>query len=481
MGRNRFQRTMPLASRVCALAAMLAFLTVSCATTDGTKPNIVLIFIDDLGYGDIGPFGSTTNKTPQLDRMAAEGLALRQFYVSNTNCTPSRAALMTGTYAHRIGMDGDVLFPGERRGLNPNETTIAEVMKGAGYATGIFGKWHLGDQPEHLPLEHGFDEYFGIPYSNDMWPGNLKGHRHTKEPYTPLPVVRNDQVVAYVADGADQSLLAEAVTDAAINFIRAHRAEPFFLYLPHAYIHRPRYARPQIAARAGGDINRAVVEEVDDSVGRVLDTLRALDLAEETLVIFTSDNGGSTGMSMGPLRGGKGGPKYEGHMREPTITWWPGTIPAGQTTDEIVSALDILPSLAALVGADPPDRQIDGKNALEILLGKPDARSPHEVLFYEDEGVRLGNWKLVRGASGRFELYDLDADVGETNDLSAEHPERVNELRALLEDHAAEIAANQRPAAQSETALHLITEPGDLPKLRELIGVSDFEAVAERR
>jgi len=472
---------MPLARHVWVLAALLALLAVSCAATDGTKPNVVLIFIDDMGYGDIGPFGSTTTKTPHLDRMAAEGLALRQFYVSNTNCTPSRAALMTGTYAHRIGMDGDVLFPGERRGLNPNETTIAEVMKGAGYATGIFGKWHLGDQPEHLPLEHGFDEYFGIPYSNDMWPGNLKGHRHTKEPYTPLPVVRNDQVVAYVADGADQALLAEAVTDAAIEFIREHRTEPFFLYLPHAYIHRPRYARPEIAERAGGDINRAVVEEVDDSVGRVLDTLRALDLAEGTLVILTSDNGGATGMSMGPLRGGKGGPKYEGHMREPTLTWWPGTIPAGQTTDEIVSALDILPSLAALVGAAPPDRQIDGENALDTLLGKPNARSPHELLFYEDEGVRRGNWKLVRGASGGFELYDLDADVGETNDLAVAHPERVNELRALLEEHAAEIAANLRPAAQSETALHLITEPGDLPKLRELIGVNDFEAVAERR
>ena len=472
---------MPLARHVWVLAALLALLAVSCAATDGTKPNVVLIFIDDMGYGDIGPFGSTTNKTPHLDQMAAEGLTLRQFYVSNTNCTPSRAALMTGTYAHRIGMDGDVLFPGERRGLNPNETTIAEVMRGAGYATGVFGKWHLGDQPEHLPLEHGFDEYFGIPYSNDMWPGNLRGHRHTKEPYTPLPVVQNDQVVAYVADGADQALLAEAVTDAAIEFIREHRAEPFFLYLPHAYIHRPRYARPEIAERAGGDINRAVVEEVDDSVGRVLDTLRTLDLAEGTLVIFTSDNGGATGMSMGPLRGGKGGPKYEGHMREPTITWWPGTIPAGQTTDEIVSALDILPSLAALVGAAPPDPQIDGKNALDILLGKPNARSPHELLFYEDEGVRRSNWKLVRGASGSFELYDLDADVGETNDLAAAHPERVNELRALLEEHAAEIAANQRPAAQSETALHLITEPGDLPKLRELIGVDDFEAVAERR
>ena len=479
MNRTGIERT--LARHVWALAAALAFATASLAATDGTKPNIVFIFIDDLGYGDIGPFGSTLNKTPHLDRMAAEGLALRQFYVSNTNCTPSRAALMTGTYAHRIGMDGDVLFPGERRGLHPDETTIAEVMKQAGYATGAFGKWHLGDQPEHLPLKHGFDEYFGIPYSNDMWPGNLRGHRHTKEPYTPLPVVRGDKVVAYVADGADQSLLAEAVTDAATEFIRQHRAGPFFLYLPHAYIHRPRYVRPEIAERAGSNVNRAVVEEVDDSVGRVLGTLRKLDLAEATLVIFTSDNGGSSGMSMGPLRGGKGGPKYEGHMREPTITWWPGTIPAGQATDQIVSALDILPSLAALVGADPPDLQIDGRNALDVLLGRPDARSPHRLLFYEDEGVRRGKWKLVRGASGTFELYDLEADEGERNDLAAAHPVRVNELRALLEEHAAAIAANRRPAGESDTARPLITEPGDLPKLRELMGVDDFEAVPERR
>ncbi|MDE0105951.1 MAG: sulfatase [Bryobacterales bacterium] len=481
MSRTRIQRTAPLAGHFWSLATALAFAAACLAATDGVKPNIVLILIDDLGYGDIGPFGSAINKTPHLDRMAAEGLALRQFYASNTNCTPSRAALMTGTYAHRIGMDGDVLFPGERRGLNPNETTIAEVMKGAGYATGAFGKWHLGDQPEHLPLKHGFDEHFGIPYSNDMWPGNLKGHRHTKEPYTPLPVVLNDQVVAYVADGADQSLLAEAVTGAATEFIRRHWAEPFFLYLAHAYIHRPRYARPEIAERAGGNVNRAVVEEVDDSVGRVLDTLRELDIAKKTLVIFTSDNGGSAGMSMGPLRGGKGGPKYEGHMREPTITWWPGTIPAGQTTDEIVSSVDILPSLAAFVGAEPPDRQIDGKDALDVLLGKPNARSPHEVLFYEDEGVRSGNWKLVRGASGRFELYDLGSDVGETNDLAAVHPSRVSELRGLLEEHTVEIATNRRPPGESETALPLITEPGDLPKLRKLMGVDDFEAVPERR
>ncbi len=448
---------------------------------DRAKPNIVLIFIDDLGYGDIGPFGSTVNKTPHLDRMAAEGLLLRQFYVSNTNCTPSRAALMTGTFAHRIGMDGDVLFPGERRGLSQDETTIAEIMQQAGYVTGAFGKWHLGDQAEHLPIEHGFDEFFGIPYSNDMWPGNLRGHRHTKEPYTPLPVIRDDRVVAYVADGADQSLLCEAVTDEAIEFIERHRDERFFVYLPHAYVHRPRFARPEIADRAHGSVNRAVVEEVDDSVGRVLGTLRALDLTEKTLVIFTSDNGGATGMSMGPLRGGKGGPKYEGHMRVPTISWWPGTVPAGGMTDEIVTAVDILPSLATLVGSNLPSLRIDGKNALDVLLGKQNARSPHELLFYEDEGLRRGRWKLVLGESGAFELYDLDADIGETTDVAAAHPALVKELRALLADHAAEIAANLRPAAKAETARPLIAEPGSLPKLRERMGIADFDAVPERR
>lgn len=450
-------------------------------STDGARPNIVFIFIDDMGYGDIGPFGSTVNQTPHLDRMAAEGLVLRQFYVSSTNCTPSRAALLTGTYAHRIGMDGDVLFPGERRGLDPNETTIAEIMKQAGYATGVFGKWHLGDQPEHLPLEHGFDEYFGIPYSNDMWPGNLRGHRHTKEPYTPLPVIRDDRVVAYVADGADQSLLSEAVTDAAIEFIEERRDEPFFVYLPHAYVHRPRYVRQELAERANGSVNRAVVEEVDHSVGRVLDSLRTLQLAERTLVIFTSDNGGATGMSMGPLRGGKGGPKYEGHMRVPTIAWWPETIPAGHATDEIVTAVDVLPSLASLVGASPPALQIDGTDALDVLLGKPNARSPHEVLFYENDGIRRGDWKLVLGSSGSFELYDLNEDIGESNDLSDAHPELVTELRQLLADHAAEIAANQRPAGQTDSARPLISEPGDRPKLRDLLGVDDFEAVPERR
>ena len=448
------------------------------ASSATDRPNVVLIFIDDMGYGDVGPFGNQVNQTPNLDRMAAEGAVLRQFYVANTNCTPSRAALMTGTYAHRIGMDGDVLFPGEQRGLNPKEVTIAEMLKANGYATGCFGKWHLGDQPIFLPLAHGFDEYFGIPYSNDMWPGNLKGHRHTKQPYTPLPVLRQNEVVAWVSDGADQSLLCEAVTDYAVNFIKDHQREPFFCYVPHAYVHNPRFARPAILERAGGDVNRANVEEIDDSVGRILETIRNLNLDERTLVIFTSDNGGAGGMSMGPLRGGKGGAKYEGHMREPTITWWPGTIPAGVESNGIAVTTDLLPSLARLTEADVPvDRPIDGKDALDVFLGRPDAESPHDVHYYEVDGVRRGPWKLVRTGK-RHELYNLDDDLGERNDLARVRPKIVEELDELLDAHAAAVASNTRPAGfvKPGSAKPLISAPGDLPRLRDFMGLRETTA-----
>ena len=442
-----------------------------------SKPNVVLIFIDDMGYGDIGPFGNTVNKTPSLDRMAREGRIFRQFYVSNTACTPSRSALMTGTYASRIGMDGRVVFPGEKRGLNPDEITIAELLKGKGYATGCFGKWHLGDQPPFLPLQQGFDEYFGIPYSNDMWPGNKRGNPVTKGgPYTPLPVIRQNDPVAYVSDGADQSLLCEVVTDEAVKFIRKHKDEPFFCYIPHAYVHNPRYARKGILDKAKGSVNRANVEEVDTSVGRVLDTLRELKLDKNTLVLFTSDNGGSGGMSMGPLRGGKGGPKYEGHMREPTVAWWPGAIPAGSATDEIVATTDMLPTLARLVGAKvPDDRTIDGKDALDVLLGKAGAKSPHKILYYENGGIRRGKWKLVKAGKGGAELYDLEADVGERRNLARQNPGVVKELNALLAKHAADIATVQRPPGMVKGAKPIIAAPGDLPRLREYMGLKDFE------
>jgi arylsulfatase A len=444
------------------------------------RVNIVLMFIDDMGYGDIGPFGNTINQTPHLDRMAEEGMVLTQFYVANTACTPSRAALLTGTYAHRIGMDGGggnlvVTFPGDSRGLNPNEITIAEMLRENGYATGCFGKWHLGDQPQFMPLAQGFDTYFGIPYSNDMWPGNEWGNPVTKRgPYEPLPVMKQDRAVAYVADGMDQALLAEVFTDEAIAFIKKNRKQPFFCYIPHAHVHMPRYARPEYLKRAEGNVDRAHVEEVDDSIGRVLQTLRDLKLDQNTLVIFTSDNGAAGGMSSGPLRGGKGGPKYEGHMRVPTLAWWPGTIPAGTTSKEIGVTTDLLPTLAKLTKSHAPtDRIIDGKDITGILLGKKDARSPHHLHFYEDEAIRKGDWKLLRKKTRRktrFELYDLSKDLGEKENLAATHPQIVRELDLLLEEHASSIAANLRPAGFAKQPEPILKEAGDLPTLKEYLG-----------
>ena len=438
------------------------------------KPNIVILFIDDMGYGDIGPFGNQVNQTPHLDRMAEEGIKFTQFYVANTACTPSRSALLTGTYAHRIGMDGGngnlaVTFPGDSRGLNPYEITIAEMLRENGYATGCFGKWHLGDQPQFMPLAQGFDTYFGIPYSNDMWPLHTSKNPITKRKFEPLPVMRQDQAVAHVADGVDQSLLAEVITDEAIAFIKKNQKKPFFCYIPHAHVHKPRYARPEYLKRAEGNVDRAHVEEIDDSTGRVLHTLKDLKLDRNTLVIFTSDNGAASGMSSGPLRGGKGGPKYEGHMRVPTLAWWPGTIPAGSISKEIGVTTDLLPSLAKLtVSKVPDDRIIDGKDISDVLLGKKDAQSPHQLHYYENEGIRRGDWKLVKKGS-RSELYDLSKDPGERKDLSRNHPELVKELKRALHKHAASIAANLRPAGFAKHPKPILREVGDLPTLKQYL------------
>ena len=444
------------------------------------RVNIVLMFIDDMGYGDIGPFGNKVNQTPHLDRMAEEGMVLTEFYVANTACTPSRAALLTGTYAHRIGMDGGggnlvVTFPGDSRGLNPSEITIAEMLRENGYATGCFGKWHLGDQAEFMPLKQGFDTYFGIPYSNDMWSGR-KGKRPnpiTNRKFEPLPVMRQDKAVAYVADGVDQSLLAEVFTDEAIGFIKKNQNRPFFCYIPHAHVHKPRYARPKYLKRAEGNVDRAHVEEVDDSIGRVLQTLKDLKLDKNTLVIFTSDNGAAGGMSSGPLRGAKGGPKYEGHMRVPTLAWWPGTIEGGITSKEIGVTTDLLPTLAKLTNSQvPTDRIIDGKDITGILLGKKEAKSPHDLHFYENEGIRRGNWKLVKQnskARSTLELYDLSTDLGEKKNLAGTHPEMVKELDRLLKDHASSIAANLRPAGSAENPKPILKEVGDIPTLKQYL------------
>ena len=456
--------------RPTSLVPVMSFFLLSTCPTFAVDqpPNVVLIFIDDMGYGDIGPFGSTKNKTPNLDQMAAEGVKLTDFYVSSTACTPSRSALMTGCYADRVSMDGRVCFPGEARGLNPREITIAEMLKAQGYATGCFGKWHLGDMPQFMPLKQGFDEYEGIPYSNDMWP-------HLRD-FPPLPYMKQEQAVAHIPDAPSQALLCEAITSAAVDFIQRHREEPFFAYVPHSFVHLPRLVSKEQGDQADGDATRAQVEAVDESVGRMLATLRDLGLAENTLVFFTSDNGPASGLTAAPLRGAKGGPKYEGHMRMPTLAWWPGTIRPGMVCSEIGASIDLFPTLAKLCGGDvPADRSIDGKD-ISALLTTPDAKSPHSELYYEYEGIRQGNWKLVK-LKRTIHLFDLETDLGESRNLAAKYPKRVAALRKLLDTHKEKVTSARRPHGTAKNPRPILKEPGDLPTLAEYLNQADLETI----
>lgn len=434
------------------------------------KPNIVFIFIDDMGYGDIGPFGSK-NKTPQLDRMAAEGIKFTDFYVSSTACTPSRSALLTGGYADRIGMDGKVVFPADPRGLNPSEITIAEILKEQGYATGAFGKWHLGDSPAFMPLKQGFDEYEGIPYSNDMW---------IDKGYPPLPYIKQDKVVAHIPDAPSQALMCEATTNAAIDFIRRHSKEPFFAYIPYSFVHGPRFVDKKRADQADGDVTRAQIEELDERIGQIIATLKELKIEKNTLVFFTSDNGGAASTSMGPLRGGKGGPKYEGHMRVPTLAWWPGKIKGGMVTSEIASTIDVLPTIVKLTGARlPKDRVIDGKDFSKLLF-KPGAKSPHKVLYYEYEGIRIGDLKLVIPKPGaEAELYNLKTDVGEKNNIAQQFPDKVQKLENLLQQHQKYVQSNKRPAAFVENPEPLLKDANGVPTLAEYMHRTNIETAGE--
>lgn len=424
------------------ISAVIALLLCLCSCTAPPveqaaerPPNFVIIFIDDMGYGDIGPFGSTVNRTPHLDRMAAEGMKLTSFYAAPV-CTPSRASLMTGSYPIRNGLQTGswhpVLMPGDTQGIHADEITVAEILQEQGYATGIIGKWHLGDQPEFLPNRHGFDYHYGLPYSNDMSPFMPRNTRN----HPPLPLIRNGEVVREVPE--DQFFLTGSYTEEAVKFIEQHQRERFFLYVPHSMVHVPLYAGDDFRGKSSEGILGDCIEELDWSVGQVLDKLRELGLAENTLVLFTSDNGPARG-SAGPLRGRKGD-TWEGGMREPTIAWWPGTVPAGTSYDGVTSTMDVLPTFAALAGtAAPAGRTIDGHDISAVLKGGLERPSPYEAFYYyrgyELRAVRSAKWKLH--ASG--ELYDLDADIGESSDVAAENSNVVERLEGLLEKARAEL------------------------------------------
>jgi len=456
-----------LCRSVVALATGLALCACMASAAEPQRPNIVIIFTDDMGYADIGPFGNKY-KTPHLDRMAAEGLKLADFYVSSVCCTPSRSALMTGCYAERIGMGGQVVFPADQRGLNPSEITIAKILKKAGYVTGCFGKWHLGDQPEFLPTNQGFDEYEGVPYSHDMW--EEAGRREPKK-YPPLPYLKQNKVIAYIPDRASQAVLPLATTDAALDFIKCHAKESFFAYVPLTTVHVPHFAivDGKIVDREAAFT--AQITEIDECVGRVLQLLKDLGIDDNTLVFFTNDNGGGALTYSFPLRGGKFGPKYEGNMRMATLARWPGKIPAGKVTTEIGTTADLLPTVAALTGAEvPKDRIIDGKDITDLLLCKEGYKSHHDILYYGAEGIRQGKWKLVRireKGQVTLELYDLDNDISEKTNLAAQEPARVKAMMAVLDEHVVEVKKNSRPAGFVQNPKPILPNPTGIPTLAE--------------
>ncbi len=426
------------------------------AETAQRPPNLIFIFCDNLGYGDIEPFGSQVHRTPHLNRMAKEGRKFTHFCVTAGVCTPSRASFITGCYAQRVGMhtnprDGLVLRPVSPYGLNPKEITIAEVLKPLGYQTAIIGKWHLGDQPEFLPTRQGFDQFFGIPYSDDMTSDKGNGT------WPPLPLMENETVIEAPVD---RNLLTKRYTERALQFIETHRDKPFFLYLPHAMPGSTQtpFVSPKFKGKSQNGAWGDAIEELDWSTGQILDKLKALKLDQNTLVIWTSDNGSPLARDItSPKRGsnlplaGRGYTTGEGAFRVPTIAWWPGKVPAGTICEELATTMDLLPTFAHLAGgAEPKDRKIDGHDIRPLLFGEKNAKSPYQAFYYYQmqqlQAVRRGPWKLFlplksplrhphfrNAAKTQPLLFNLVTDIGSKRNVANKHPDIVQELTRLAE------------------------------------------------
>ena len=474
IGRRTFLTAASLGA--AALAAPRAF----GAKPQADKPNFIIIFADDQGYQDMGCFGSPKIKTPNFDKMAAEGMRFTDFYSACSVCSPSRAALLTGCYPPRVGVT-NVLFPRNKNGLNPKEITIADMLKARGYATKCVGKWHVGHLKEFLPTSQGFDSYFGIPYSNDMTidpAAALADDITLREGVTPedmkkpkpkrnwVPLMRDEKVVEYPAD---QSTLTRRYTEESIKFITANKDNPFFLYLPHTLPHVPLFASPRFKGKSARGLYGDTIEEIDWGVGQIIAALKALGLDERTLIVYTSDNGpwlskGKAGGCALPLRGGKF-QTYEGGMREPTLMRWPGRIPAGKVCKDVAGTIDLLPTIGKIAGADvPADRVIDGKDIWPLMAAKAGASSPHEYYYYyrgtKLEAVRSGKWKFRTAGQSRRrkqpakpqpvkgELYDLRADISESKNLAADNPDVVKRLAAAMAAFDKELKANSRPAGK---------------------------------
>ena len=457
--------------RFCALIILSLGLLAGAAE----KPNFIIIFTDDQGYGDLGCFGSTKIKTPNIDSLAKEGRKFTSFMVASPVCSPSRAALLTGCYPKRVGMHQHVLFPNSKRGLNPDEWTIADHLKQQGYATACVGKWHLGHHKETLPMAQGFDSYFGIPYSNDMNHPDNKGKPAGgpagmdalwRDPTSALtkwktPLMEDDKIIEVPVD---QRNITRRYTDRSIEFIKANKEKPFFLYLPHSMPHIPLYVPDDVRDPGPMNAYTNVIEHIDHEVGRIVDLLRELKLAENTYLIFTTDNGPwlpfkNHGGSAGPLRDGKG-TTFEGGQRVPCVMWAPGRIPADTTCDQLCGTIDLLPTIARLTDTPlPGDKKIDGIDISALLAGSNEGPR-NEFIYYsaqgELEGIRVGDYKLLskKGKktkkdpqpAGQMLLFNLKEDLGEENNLAETHPEIVAKLKAQMTAFDTNLTKNARPA-----------------------------------
>ncbi|MBX2843093.1 MAG: sulfatase [Flammeovirgaceae bacterium] len=427
-------------------------------------PNIVIIFADDLGYADVGLFGAKGFTTPNIDNIASNGAKFTNFYVSQPVCSASRASLLTGCYANRVGVSG-AFSPYRGIGLNPEEETIAEILKPLGYKTAIYGKWHLGSEPEFLPTRQGFDEYFGIPFSNDMWSRHPENEHHN---FGALPLIENENIIDTLEE---QSQITTWYTERAVNFIDKNKDGPFFLYLPHSMPHVPLFVSDKFKGKSEKGLYGDVIMEIDWSVGQVMKALKRNGIEENTLVIFTSDNGpwlsygGHSGSAL-PLREGKGS-AWEGGVRVPCVMQWPGNIPKGVEIDEALMTIDVLPTIATITGAELPKKKIDGKNILPVLKNEENATSPHDALFFyyksnELHSMLSGNWKMyfphnyrtLAGAKGRndgipikysyvdleeVELYDIENDISEKKNVATENPDIVAKMAVLADEMRKEL------------------------------------------
>ncbi len=451
------------------LVSLVLFQSLGLRAQD-VMPNVVVIFIDDLGYADIGPFGAKAYQTPHLDEMAKQGRRFTDFVTSTAVCSASRAALLTGCYHRRVGISG-ALGPTAKIGINPDETTLAELCKQKNYATACFGKWHLGLQKKFLPLQHGFDQYFGLPYSNDMWPFHPnfvdlpQDSPKRKNNYPPLPLFDGNEIVDPDVVGVDQAQLTTQYTERAVKFIEDNQDKPFLLYVPHSMVHVPLFVSDKFKGKSGAGLFGDVMLEVDWSVGQINAALKKHHLEDRTLVVFTSDNGpwlsyGKRAGSAAPLREGKG-TMFEGGYRVPTLMKWPGKIPANSSCDELASTIDIFPTVAGMIGASLPQHKIDGYDIRPLMFGESDAKSPHThfACYYkagELQAVRDRRFKLVfphqyRSLNGRvgtddgrpisydqntaeLALYDLKVDVGETCNVADQHPDVMERLMKYADE-----------------------------------------------